>query len=100
MALGPLLSPPRACTCNLRVYDLVLWRIRPLAATAPGRPLQHPPVKLPSDSMFPSPGPWQVSVCPVYLPAAQLSHLRRGLFGLTRCFVPWLMCRTFETPTS
>ncbi|AAK46891.1 Putative uncharacterized protein [Mycobacterium tuberculosis variant bovis] len=48
----------------------------------------------------PSPGPWQVSVCPVYLPAAQLSHLRRGLFGLTRCFVPWLMCRTFETPTS
>ncbi len=36
MALGPLLSSPRACTCNL-CPDLVLWRIRHSAVTAPGR---------------------------------------------------------------
>ncbi len=92
-----LLSPPRACTCNSRVYDLV-HGVRPLTA-ATWRLLQHPAGQAAIGRHVTSQGARQVSVCPVsILPAAcSFSAPPAWLVRTHSVFVPCLMYRTFGT---
>ncbi len=78
MALGPC---PRRGLAPATFVSMIWSREFPTTRRDRTSGRLTPAGQPPSDSMFPL-RPRQVSVCPVHLPAAQLSH-PRSLFGLT-----------------